>query len=127
MLGFSRADIGWYVTLNIWRNTLKFRHLGNNRYFPPIAPNGRIYAVLTEQENQVENLCLTSEGIISADIKTLWSEILGIYYNDDYWEIIFRNCSGKSLRFRRGMPCVMFVNEGNIFTACIQEIGRAHV
>ncbi|TKK30908.1 hypothetical protein PspCFBP13528_14230 [Pseudomonas sp. CFBP13528] len=24
---------------------MEFRHLGNGLYFPPIAPNGRVYAV----------------------------------------------------------------------------------
>lgn len=56
---------------------MEFRHLGNGRYFPPVAPNGRVYATPIEQKSQVEIFSPTSEGIQSS-----WSEILGFYYDD---------------------------------------------
>ncbi|RTS42048.1 hypothetical protein DY943_32015 [Pseudomonas aeruginosa] len=37
---------------------MEFRHLGNGQYFPPIAPNGRVYAVPLGQETQVQIFCL---------------------------------------------------------------------
>ena len=48
---------------------MEFRDLGNGRIFPPVAPNGRIYAVPVTQESQVEIFCLTPEGVIGSGIK----------------------------------------------------------
>ncbi|MCS5515597.1 hypothetical protein NWF32_10750 [Pseudomonas qingdaonensis] len=64
---------------------MEFRHLGNGLYFPPIAPNGRVYAVPLGQETQVEIFCLTPVGIMGAGIKSRWSEIVGFYYDDESW------------------------------------------
>ncbi|MGE6663648.1 hypothetical protein ACQKEK_23400, partial [Pseudomonas sp. NPDC077408] len=79
---------------------MEFRHLGNGQYFPPIAPNGRIYAVPLGQETQVEIFCLAPVGIMGAGIQLRWSEIVGCYYDDESWEIIPRNYSGRGMRFR---------------------------
>ncbi len=67
---------------------MEFRRLGNGLYFPPIAPNGRVYAVPLGQETQVEIFCLTPLGIMGAGILSHWSEIVGFYYDDESWEII---------------------------------------
>ncbi|MGX1127290.1 hypothetical protein [Pseudomonas sp. HLS-6 TE3448] len=91
---------------------MEFRHLGNGQTFPPIAPNGRIYAVPVTQENQVEIFCLTPEGIVGSGVSANWSEITGVYYDDESWEIILRNYTGRGMRFRRGHPCFM-VAEGD--------------
>lgn len=99
---------------------MEFRHLGNGQYFPPIAPNGRIYAIPFEQENQVEIFCLTSEGIVGAGIQSRWSEIVGVYYDDESWEIIPRNYLGRGMRFRRGLPCVMVEAGHETLTTHIQ-------
>ncbi|WP_263144810.1 hypothetical protein [Pseudomonas sp. RIT-PI-AD] len=69
---------------------MEFRHLRNGQYFPPIAPNGRIYAVPLGQETQVEIFCLTPVGIMGTGIQSHWSEIVGCYYDDESWEIIPR-------------------------------------
>lgn len=47
---------------------MEFRHLGNGQTFPPIAPNGRVYAVPITQENQVEIFCLTSDGVVGCGV-----------------------------------------------------------
>ena len=86
---------------------MEFRYLGNGQYFPPIAPNGRVYAVPFEREDQVEIFYLTSEGIVGVDVQARWSEIVGFYYDDDSWEIILRNYIGRGMRFRRGVPCAI--------------------
>ncbi|MES2234905.1 hypothetical protein EKA85_24545 [Pseudomonas veronii] len=90
---------------------MEFRDLGNGRIFPPVAPNGRIYAVPVTQESQVEIFCLTPEGVIGSGIKANWAEITGFYYDHESWEIILRNYPGRGMRFRRGVPCVI-VEEG---------------
>ncbi|MFP6850065.1 MAG: hypothetical protein VCA57_15290 [Pseudomonas sp.] len=84
---------------------MEFRHLGNGLTFPPVAPNGRIYAVPVTQENQVEIFCLTPEGIVGGGVTANWAEITGFYYDDESWEIILRNYIGRGMRFRRGVPC----------------------
>jgi hypothetical protein len=99
---------------------MKFHHLGNGQYFPPIAPNGRIYAVPYAQENQVEIFCLVQEGIVGADLQVRWSEILGVHYDDRSWEIILHNYLGREMRFRRGFPCAMVVDEHESLTTHIQ-------
>ncbi|PBM99994.1 hypothetical protein [Pseudomonas aeruginosa] len=86
---------------------MEFRDLGNGRIFPPVAPNGRIYAVSVIQESQVEIFCLTPEGVIASGIKANWAEITGFYYDHESWEIILRNYIGRGMRFRRGVPCGM--------------------
>lgn len=91
---------------------MEFRHLGNGQTFPPIAPNGRIYAVPVRQENEVEIFCLTSEGIVGSGITAKWAEITGFYYDDESWEIILRNYTGRGMCFRRGVPCAI-VEEGS--------------
>ena len=88
---------------------MEFRHLGNGQYFPPIAPNGRVYAVPLGQETQVEIFCLTPVGIMGAGVQSHWSEIVGFYYDDESWEIIPRNYSGRGMRFRRGLSCIMVI------------------
>ena len=90
---------------------MEFRDLGNGSIFPPVAPNGRIYAVPVTQESQVEIFCLTPEGVIGSGIKANWAEITGFYYDHESWEIILRNYPGRGMRFRRGVPCVI-VEEG---------------
>ncbi|MGV8842706.1 MAG: hypothetical protein ACOH2I_05580 [Pseudomonas sp.] len=99
---------------------MQFRHLGDDLYFPPIAPNGRIYAVPHNQQNQVEIFCLTSVGISAPGIQSRWSEIIGFYYDDESWEIIPRNYSGRGLRFRRGLACVMVMAGYETLTTHIQ-------
>jgi len=99
---------------------MKFLFLGSGQYFPPILPNGHVFAVPVGRENQIEVFCLESEGITGTGIKCLWSEILGFYYNDDYWEIIVRNYLGRSMRFRRGMPCVIVLKGSDVLTTRIQ-------
>ncbi|ABP78325.1 hypothetical protein I5G24_15455 [Pseudomonas aeruginosa] len=89
---------------------MEFRYLGNGQYFPPIAPNGRVYAVPFEREDQVEIFYLTSEGIVGVDVQARWSEIVGFYYDDDSWEIIPRNYFGRGMRFRRRVPCLMVID-----------------
>lgn len=84
---------------------MEFRHLGNGFTFPPIAPNGRTYAVPVTQENQVEIFCLTSEGIVARGVKASWDAITGVYYDDECWEIIMPNYIGREMRFRRSAPC----------------------
>ncbi|HGP1238848.1 TPA: hypothetical protein ACLF0R_005952 [Pseudomonas aeruginosa] len=84
---------------------MEFRHLGNGQTFPPIAPNGRIYAVPVTKENQVEIFCLTSGGIVGCGLTANWADITGAYYDDESWEIILRNYIGRGMRFRRGVPC----------------------
>ena len=84
---------------------MEFRHLANGETFPPIAPNGRIYAVPLSQENHVEIFCLKTEGIVGSGIAANWAEIMGFYYNHESWEIILRNYIGRGMRFRRGVPC----------------------
>lgn len=91
---------------------MEFRHLGNGQTFPPIAPNGRIYAIPVTQENQVEIFCLTPEGIVGSGVAAKWAEITGFYYDNESWEIILRNYSGRGMRFRRGVPCAI-VEEGS--------------
>lgn len=99
---------------------MEFRHLGNKQYFPPIAPNGRVYAVPFEQETQVEVFCLTSVGIVGAGIQSLWPEIIGVHYDDQSWEIILCNYLRREMRFRRGFPCVMAVEGHETITTHIQ-------
>lgn len=84
---------------------MEFRHLGNGQTFPPVAPNGRIYAVPVKKEHQIEIFCLTSKGIVGNDFTAKWAEITGFHYDDESWEIILRNYIGKGMRFRRGVPC----------------------
>ena len=79
---------------------MEFRHLGNGQYFPPIAPNGRIYAVPLGQETQVEIFCLTPVGIMGAGIQSHWSE--------------------RGMRFRRGLSCIMVIAGNEAFTTHIQ-------
>lgn len=86
---------------------MEFRHLGNGQTFPPIAPNGRIYAVPVTQESLVEIFCLTPAGIVGSGVAADWSAIRGFYYNNESWEIILRNYPGRGMRFRRGVPCVI--------------------
>ncbi|MNJ46648.1 hypothetical protein D3C77_417830 [compost metagenome] len=74
---------------------MEFRHLGTGQTFPPIAPNGRIYAVPVTQENQAEIFCLTPEGIVGSGVTAMWAEITGVYYDDESWEIILRNYTGR--------------------------------
>lgn len=99
---------------------MEFRHLGNGLYFPPIAPNGRVYAVPLGQETQVETFCLTPMGIMGAGIKSHWSEIVGFYYDDESWEIIPRNYSGRGMRFSRGLSCIMLIAGNEALTTHIQ-------
>lgn len=99
---------------------MEFRHLGNGQYFPPITPNGRIFAVPVEQEKQVEVFCLTTMGIVGAGMQSPWSAIVGCYYDDESWEIIPRNYLGRGMRFRRGLPCVMVVDGRETLTTHIQ-------
>ncbi|WP_231740509.1 hypothetical protein [Pseudomonas lundensis] len=86
---------------------MEFRHLGNGQTFPPVAPNGRGYAIPVTQENHVEIFCLTPEGIVGSSVAANWAEITGFYYDDKSWEIILRNYTGRGMRFRRGHPCFM--------------------
>ena len=99
---------------------MEFRHLSNGQYFPPIAPNGRVYAVPLEQETQIEIFCLTPVGIMGAGIQLHWSEIVGCYYDDESWEIIPRNYSGRGMRFRRGLSCIMVIAGNEALTTHIQ-------
>ncbi|AXQ49806.1 hypothetical protein DZC31_24245 [Stenotrophomonas rhizophila] len=86
---------------------MQFRHLANGQTFPPIAPNGRLYAVPVTQKYQVEIFCLTPAGIVGRDIATNWAEIRGFYYDHESWEIILRNYLGSGMRFLRRVPCVI--------------------
>lgn len=99
---------------------MEFRRLGNGLYFPPIAPNGRVYAAPLGQETQVEIFCLTPVGIMGAGILSHWSEIVGFYYDDESWEIIPRNYSGRGMRFRRGLSCIMVIAGNEALTTHIQ-------
>jgi hypothetical protein len=76
---------------------MEFRHLGNGQTFPPIAPNGRIYAVPVTQENQVEIFCLTSDGIVGCSVTAFWADITGAYYDDESWEIILHNYISRAM------------------------------
>ena len=91
---------------------MEFRHLGNGQTFPPVAPNGRVYAIPVTQENHVEIFCLTPEGIVGSSVAANWAEITGFYYDDKSWEIILRNYTGRGMRFRRGHPCFMVAEGG---------------
>ena len=62
---------------------MEFRHLDNGQYFPPIAPNGRVYAVPVGQETRIEIFCLPPIGIVGASIQSHWSEIVDCYYDDE--------------------------------------------
>lgn len=86
---------------------MQFRHLGDGRTFPPIAPNGRVFAAPIGLTNEVEVFCLTPRGIVGGGIQSKWSEIVGFYYDDDFWEIILSNYIGRGMRFRQGSPCTM--------------------
>lgn len=99
---------------------MEFRHFGNGQTFPPIAPNGRIYAVPVTQKNQVEIFCLTPEGIIGRGVKATWAEIMGFYYSDESWEIILRNYIGRGMRYRRGVPCGIVEDGGETLKTNIQ-------
>ncbi|MBC3384593.1 hypothetical protein [Pseudomonas sp. SWRI179] len=99
---------------------MEFRDLGNGRTFPPVAPNGRIYAVPVTQENQVEIFCLTPEGVIGSGVKANWAEITGFYYDDESWKIILRNYIGRGMRFRRGVPCGIVEDGCETFKTNIQ-------
>lgn len=99
---------------------MEFRHLGKGRYFPPVAPNGRIYATPIGQENQVEIFSLTSQGIVGAGITSSWSGILGFYYDDVYWEITLHNYPGRGLRFRRDVPCIIVAEGCEVLVTSIQ-------
>lgn len=84
---------------------MEFRHLDNGQTFPPVAPNGRVYAVPFTQESHAEIFCLTSDGIVGCGVTANWADITGVYYDDESWEITLRNYIGRGMHFRRGRPC----------------------
>jgi len=57
---------------------------------------------------------------MGAGIQSHWSEIVGCYYDDETWEIIPRNYSGRGMRFRRDLSCIM-VMAGNELYRCVNE------
>ena len=44
----------------------------------------------------------------------------GCYYDDESWEIIPRNYSGRGMRFRRGLSCIMVIAGNEALTTHIQ-------
>ncbi len=57
---------------------------------------------------------------MGAGIQSHWSEIVGCYYDDETWEIIPRNYSGRGMRFRRGLSCIMVIAGNEALTTHIQ-------
>lgn len=108
ILGFPKATGESLATSYTRSSTMESRHLDNGQYFPPIAPNGRVYAVPVGHETRIEIFCLPPIGIVGASIQSHRSEIIGCYY-DESWKIIPRNYSGRGMRFRRDLHNIIVI------------------
>lgn len=119
-LGYPQAAIGCPGTSSMRSSTMEFRHIGSGCYFPPIAPNGRIYATPIGQENGIEIFCLTPEGITGAGIQSNWSQIAGFYSDENSWEITLNNYPGRGMNFRRYNHFTLLAEGSETLTTSIQ-------
>ncbi|SFU17902.1 MULTISPECIES: hypothetical protein [Pseudomonas] len=99
---------------------MEFRALGSGRYFPPIAPNGKVMATHIKTDNQQEVFRLTSEGIFALGVTARWQEIRGCYTDNDFWEIILPEYLGRPLRFKSSRPCLLIPDAQQIITSSLQ-------
>lgn len=81
---------------------MNFREIGPGRFFPPILPNGRFFALAIGGLRIQEILQVTDVGIECGGVRFRWGDICGYAIQENEACLLSKKYSSGGLRFELG-------------------------